>query len=144
MDLLFGRVDELENLKLKSDEKFSEISQLSRNFEKALLRISTLESSLAQANAKILLGENAQEQLSKTISSGITALTGKITEVEAKAVTSVEFTSVEGQPLWKGGGYSDSQGYVITGVIKWNSDNFPDWVYRRRLRVQKNGRWSFI
>ncbi|MCD4483063.1 hypothetical protein LQR31_01045 [Chromobacterium vaccinii] len=59
-------------------------------------------------------------------------------------VQDIRLGAMESVMIWNGPGYSDTAGYVITGVVNGNTDAFPDVVQRRPLQKQINGTWYTI
>jgi len=56
-------------------------------------------------------------------------------------ITDIRFGKVEIKDVYKGHGYEDGTGYVITGAINWDGDGDIDTLERRRVQKFVNGRW---
>uniref|UniRef100_UPI001964733D hypothetical protein n=1 Tax=Chromobacterium haemolyticum TaxID=394935 RepID=UPI001964733D len=61
-----------------------------------------------------------------------------------KFVTDVRLGAVEIGQLWRGPGYFDTAGYVITAVMNFESDELADKLARRPLQKCINGQWVTV
>jgi len=59
-------------------------------------------------------------------------------------VQNVRLGARESVAIWKGPGFNDASGYVITGIENWNQDAYPDSVYRRPLQILINNTWYTV
>ncbi|EPF14919.1 Tail fiber protein [Cedecea davisae] len=63
--------------------------------------------------------------------------------VSSYFVQGVRFGAVESAPIWRGTGYRDQVGYVITGVEN-DGNESVDTAYRRTLQININGSWMVV
>jgi len=68
------------------------------------------------------------------VSEGLTAL-------QNSAITDIKLGPLEHSQAWKGAGYQDQAGFVITEVSNFNRDEFLDHDGRRKLTKKVNGNW---
>ncbi|WP_162787948.1 hypothetical protein [Chromobacterium haemolyticum] len=61
-----------------------------------------------------------------------------------KFVSDVRLGALEIGQLWRGPGYFDTAGYVITGVMNFESDELADKLARRPLQKCINGQWLTV
>lgn len=59
-------------------------------------------------------------------------------------VRDVRLGNVESIATWRGPGYSDSAGYVLTGAVNNNVDEYIDVIFRRPLQKHINGNWVTV
>ncbi|CAI1075789.1 phage tail protein [Serratia quinivorans] len=59
-------------------------------------------------------------------------------------VRDIRLGNVESTPSWNGAGYLDSAGYVLTGAVNNNKDEYIDVIYRRPLQKNINGNWVTV
>jgi Phage-related tail fibre protein len=59
-------------------------------------------------------------------------------------VRDVRLGNVESIATWRGPGYSDSAGYVLTGAANNNVDEYIDVIFRRPLQKHINGNWVTV
>lgn len=59
-------------------------------------------------------------------------------------VRDVRLGAVQWTPAWRGGGFGDEWGYVITGVVNNNRDDLIDTIARRPLQKYIAGNWYTV
>ncbi|CAI2469266.1 MULTISPECIES: hypothetical protein [Serratia] len=59
-------------------------------------------------------------------------------------VRDVRLGNVESIATWRGPGYSDSAGYVLTGAANNNVDEYIDVIFRRPLQKHIGGNWVTV
>lgn len=59
-------------------------------------------------------------------------------------VRDIRLGSLESIMTWNGPGYSDSAGYVLTGALNSNRDEYIDTIFRRPLQKNINGNWVTV
>ena len=61
--------------------------------------------------------------------------------VNASFMSDIRLASYQETTTWRGYGYRDESGWVITAVINQTADEFIDYVGRRKLQKYMNGTW---
>lgn len=59
-------------------------------------------------------------------------------------VQDIRLGNVESVMSWKGPGYPDASGYVLTGALNGNKDEFIDSIFRRPLQKKINNQWITV
>nr|WP_315290051.1 phage tail protein [Serratia proteamaculans] len=59
-------------------------------------------------------------------------------------VRDIRLGSVESIMTWNGPGYPDSAGYVLTGALNGNKDEYIDTIFRRPLQKYIGGNWVTV
>ena len=59
-------------------------------------------------------------------------------------VRDIRLGNVESAGSWKGPGYYDAPGYVLTGAHNYNTDEYIDHIFRRPLQKHIGGNWVTV
>lgn len=73
-----------------------------------------------------------------------TELVNVVNDIKSSAITNMRLVDLERAVAWRDYGFQDQNGWVITGVINYNSDDLIDFVERRRVQIHVNGTWVGI
>lgn len=60
---------------------------------------------------------------------------------ESSFLRDIRLASYQESVTWRGSGYRDESGWVITAIINQTADEFIDYIGRRRLQKYVNGAW---
>ncbi|EPP0274400.1 hypothetical protein ACUJ63_003623, partial [Salmonella enterica subsp. enterica] len=60
---------------------------------------------------------------------------------DSRYVQDIRLGSLQLAQTWNGPGFSDTSGYVITGVINYSSDELIDGVQRRPIQKLIGNQW---
>ncbi|CAL8076493.1 unnamed protein product [Orchesella dallaii] len=67
-----------------------------------------------------------------------------LSSLRSVAITEIKLSPIEYSTIWKGPGYNDQVGYVITEVSNFNRDEYLDTAGRRKLIKMVNGNWHNV
>lgn len=109
------------------------VQSIEQTMQELKTRVESLENSSYQLNNAIIQTQDLVSNVSSTL-----------TSLKSSAVTNLQLGESETTRIFDGHGFLDSYGYIITSVYNTNSDNFIDYVSRRKLRIQINGAWVNI
>lgn len=95
------------------------------------------------------LCRRSKEQEKKIVGLGqleakVTELTNLVNDLKNNCITNIRLTDPEWLTVWRGFGYKDLDGWVITGITNHNNDDVVDDISRRRLEKQVNGSWATV
>lgn len=71
----------------------------------------------------------------------LTELSSVVNGLKGTAITSIRLVDLQRAVAWRDYGFQDENGWVVTGVINYNSDDHIDFVERRRVEVRINETW---
>jgi len=101
--------------------------------ELEILKLNSIDQQkrIEECQARHLVSEN-----------NITDHESRVYKLESTAVTGIRLTGIQSTAVYRGYGYGDELGWLITGVTNFNQDQYVDNLHRRKLEKCVNGKWS--
>lgn len=106
--------------------------------------VESIEQTMRELKTRVESLENSSDQLNNAIiqtQDQVSNVSSELTSLTSSAVTNVKLGAPETTRIFDSNGFLDSYGHIITSVYNTNSDNFIDYVSRRKLQIQINGAW---